>query len=274
MKFLRNLLAVLVGLFIFSFVMLFVLVGIISISSTEKTVSIEDNSVLHLKMSGQIVEREIDDPFVSIGFPGAGPREMGLKEIKEAIRHAKSDDNIKGIFLQPKFFMAGISTIEELREELADFKSSGKCILSYAEYYTERAYYLASVSDEMYITPGYGMLEFNGLSAEFAFFKGMFEKVGIEPQIFRVGDYKSAVEPLIRTDLSDENKEQIMAYVNSIYDHMLKGIADSREMTVDQVRSISYSMLARNTEEAVNLGLLDGEKYYNELDRIILRRRI
>jgi protease-4 len=249
--------------------MLFVFVGIISISSTEKTVSIEDNSVLHLKMSGQIVEREIDDPFVSIGFPGAGPREMGLKEIKEAIRHAKSDDNIKGIFLQPKFFMAGISTIEELREELADFKSSGKFILSYAEYYTERAYYLASVSDEMYITPGYGMLEFNGLSAEYAFFKEMFEKVGIEPQIFRVGDYKSAVEPLIRTDLSDENKEQIMAYVNSIYDHMLKGIADSREMTIDQVRSISYSMLARNTEEAVNLGLLDGEKYYNEFTTIL-----
>jgi len=249
--------------------MLFVFVGIISISSTEKAVSIQDNTVLHLKLSGQIVEREIDDPFVSIGIPGGGPREMGLKEIKEAIQHAKSDDNIKGIYLEPKFFMAGISTVEELRKELKDFKSSGKFIFSYAQYYTERAYYLASVSDEMYITPGYGMLEFNGLSAEYTFFKGMFEKVGIQPQIFRVGEYKSAVEPLIRTDLSDENKEQIMSFVNSIYDHMLQEIADSRDMTIEEVRAISYSMLARNTEDAVNLGLIDGEKYANEFTAIL-----
>jgi len=264
MKFLRNLLAVLVGLFIYSFVMLLLFIGILSISSAEKTVSVAENSILRLRLSGQIVEREVEDPFASLGFPGAGAREMGLKELKEAIRHAKSDDQIQGIFLEPRFFMAGMATIEELRQELEAFKASGKFIVSYAEYYTERSYYLASVSDELYITPGYGMLEFNGISADYIFFTGLFEKLGIEPQIFRVGEYKSAVEPFMRKDLSDENKEQISAYVNSIYDHILGAIAESRNMETEEVRKISYSMLARTTQDAVDLGLLDGEKYYNE----------
>ena len=269
MKFLRNLLAVLVGLFIYSFVMLFIFIGILSISSAETTVSVPDNSILRLRLSGQIVEREVEDPFASLGFPGSGPREMGLKELKEAIRHAKSDDKIEGIFLEPKFFMAGMASIEELRKELESFKESGKFIVSYAEYYTEASYYLASVSDELYITPGYGMLEFNGVSAEYIFFTGLFEKLGIEPQIFRVGDYKSAVEPFIRKDLSEENKEQISAYVNSIYDHVLEEIAESRNMETEEVRKISYSMLARTTEDAVDLGLIDSEKYYTEFIDLI-----
>lgn len=264
MKFLSNVLAVLVGLLIFSFVMLFILIGIISLSSAEKAVSVSDNSVLHLRLSGQIVEREIDDPFAELGLMGSGPREMGLKEMKEAIRQAKSDEKIMGIFVEPRMFAAGIASIEELRQALEDFKTSGKFIMAYSEYYTERAYYLASVADELYITPGYGMLEFNGLSAEYVFITGMLEKLGIEPQIFRVGEYKSAVEPFIRKDLSEENKEQISAYVNEIHDHLLEKIAESRDMPQNEVRKISYSMLARTTEDAVNLGLIDGEKYYNE----------
>jgi protease-4 len=253
--------------------MLLIFIGIISFSSAEKTVSVNENSVLRLKLSGQIIEREVDDPFVDLGFPGSGQKDMGLKEIKEAIKHAKSDENIKGIFLEPKIFMAGMATMDELRNDLADFKSSGKFIVSYAEYYTERAYYIASVADELYITPDYGMLEFNGLSAEYVFFSEMFDKIGIEPQIFRVGDYKSAVEPLIRKDLSEENKEQISAYVNSIYDHMLNKIAESREMSINEVRKISYSMLARNPEDAINLGLIDDEKYYNEF-LLVLKEKL
>ena len=106
MKFLRNLLAVLVGLFIYSFVMLFIFIGIVSISSAEKTVSVPENSILHLRLNGQILEREVEDPFASLGLPGSR-KDMGLKELKEAIRHAESDDKIQGIFLEPRFFMAG-----------------------------------------------------------------------------------------------------------------------------------------------------------------------
>ena len=264
MKFLRNLLAVLVGLFLYSIIMLVIFIGIISISSAEKKVSVLENSVLHIKLSGNIVEREIDDPFANLGFPGSGPREMGLKEIKEAIRHAKTDENIKGIFLEPKLFMAGMATIEEIRKELADFQSTGKFVVTFAENYTEKAYYLASVSDELYIVPGYGRLEFNGLSANYVFITGMLKKLGIEPQIFRVGEYKSAVEPLIRKDLSEENKEQISAFINEIYDHILKVVAEARDLPVNEVRQISYSSMARSTKDAVELGLIDGEKYYNE----------
>ena len=143
MKFLRNLLAVLLGLFIFTFIAFFLLIGVVSISSTDQTVTISKNTMLHLVISGNIVEREIEDPFSDIGILGSGSRLIGLKEIKEAIRQAKTDDAINGIFLEPKIFMGGMASIEEIRDEIKSFKESGKFVVSYSEYYTEKAYYLA-----------------------------------------------------------------------------------------------------------------------------------
>jgi len=269
MKFLRNLLAVLLGLFIFTFIAFFLLIGVVSISSTDQTVTISKNTMLHLVISGNIVEREIEDPFSDIGILGSGSRLIGLKEIKEAIRQAKTDDAINGIFLEPKIFMGGMASIEEIRDEIKSFKESGKFVVSYSEYYTEKAYYLASVADEIYLTPDFGFLEFNGMSAEYMFFKGTLDKLGVEPQIFRVGDYKGAVEPFIRTDLSKENREQIGSYVNSIYDHVLSKIAFERDMTIDELRKISNSMLVREGEDAVTHGLIDGIMYYDQVKQVL-----
>ena len=247
MRFLRNLLAVLVGLFIFSFVVFFIFLGLISAASTERTVTISDNSVLQIVMNGNISERETDDPLAELTIPGMGPLEMGLKEIKEAIRHAKSDDKIKGIYLEPRFFNAGFATLDEIRSELKNFKESGKFVVAFSEFYMEKGYYLASVADEIYLTPDFGSLEFNGLNVELTFIKGTLDKLGIEPQIFRVGEFKSAVEPFIRKDMSEENEEQITSFVNSIYNHVLGQIGESRGLSFAEVKNISEPIRA-NTD--------------------------
>jgi len=269
MKFLRNLLAVIVGLFVFSFIMLFILMGLISISSKEKVVNISDNSVLQIVLNGNIVEREIDDPLAELSFAGTGQREMGLKEIKEAIRHAASDDKIKGIYLEPRLFSAGFASLDEIRKELEKFKESGKFIVSYSDFYLEKGYYLASIADEIYLTPDYGSIEFNGLNVEVVFFKGTFEKLGIEPQIFRVGDYKGAVEPFMRKDFSEENKEQISSFVNSIYDHTLHQMADSRGLTYEEIKHISDSMLIREGRDAVKYQLITDVAYVNDVHDVL-----
>lgn len=269
MRFLRNLLAVLVGLFIFSFIIFIVFMGIISVASSEKTVTIPDNSILQIEVRGNISEREVDDPFAELSFPGMGPLEMGLKEIKQAIHHAATDDKIKGIYLEPRFFTAGFASLEEIRNELAGFKESGKFIIAYSEYYMEKGYYLASVADNIYLTPNYGNLEFNGLNVEIAFIKGTLDKLGVEPQIFRVGEYKSAVEPFIRKDLSDENAEQITSFVNSIYDHVLHQIGDSRGLSYDEIKNISDSMLVRSAVDAEKYRLITKTAYIDEVRNIL-----
>ncbi|MFC2123408.1 signal peptide peptidase SppA [Bacteroidota bacterium] len=269
MNFLRNLLAVLVGLFIFTFFGILIFIGIIAASSSEKPVSIEDNSILRLEISGILVERGSEDPFENLGFPGSGSKKMGLKELKEAIQNAKEDDKIKGIFLQPKFFSAGVAMLSELRAALKDFKESGKFIVSYSEYYSEKGYYLSSLADEIYLIPDYGSIELNGLSVTITFLKGMFDKLEIEPEIFRVGDYKSAVEPFLREDMSPESRKQVTSFLNSIYDVMLEEMADSREIPLEEFRNISDSMLVRNPEDAVQLKIVTGVKYLDEVNQML-----
>jgi protease IV len=269
MRFLRNLLAVITGLFIFSFILFIILLGIISVASSEKLVTIEDNSVLQIILSGNLEEREVDDPFSALTFPGMGPFEMGLKEIKQAIRHAASDDQIKGIFLEPRFFSAGFASLEEIRNELEKFKESGKFIVAYSEYYMEQGYFLASVADEIYLTPDYGNVELNGLNVEVAFFKGTLDKLEIEPQIFRVGEYKSAVEPFTRKDFSKENEEQISSFVNSTYDHVLRKIADSRGLSFEEIVDISDSMLVRDGSDAEKYNLITKMAYLDEVREIL-----
>jgi len=269
MKFLRNLLAVLVGLFLFSLFGVLIMIGIISASSSEKPVSLKENSVLRIELNGNIVERESQDPFENLGFPGGGPKKMGLKEIKEAIRHAKDDDKIEGIFLLPKYFSAGLASLSEIRAELVSFKESGKFIVAYSEGYTEKAYYLASVADEIYVIPDYGSVELNGISVSATFIKGTLEKLEIEPEIFRVGDYKSAVEPFLRENMSKESREQTTSFVNSIYDKMLVEMADSRDIPLEEFRNISDSMLVRNPEDAINLKIVSDAKYFDEVTQLL-----
>jgi protease-4 len=160
--------------------------------------------------------------------------------------------------------MGGMSSLEEIRNALSDFRNSGKFIVAYSEYYTEGAYYLASVADEVLLNPE-GILELNGLNANVTFYKGMLDKLGIEAQIFRVGDFKSAVEPFIRKDLSDESKLQLIEQLNGLNNNMLKSISESRNIEFDKLKEISKVMEVRQGEDALKLNLINGLTYYDEV---------
>jgi len=270
MKFFSNVLATIVGLFIFtilSFFFFFIIIVIISASaSSEKEVTLEDNSVLHLKLDRPILEREMEDPFEDMfPFPGIEDGGMGLIEIKEAIDHAAGDEKIKGILLETPVVMGGFSKAEQIRSSLQEFKESGKFIISASEYYTEGGYYMASVADEVIVSPVYGFFEFNGINVERTFFKGTLEKLGIEPYIFRVGDYKDAVEPFIREDISKESEAHTLHIIDALYHNMLSDISDSRTLEVSYLKNISDSTLVRDGEQALNHRLIDRVAYQDEV---------
>lgn len=266
MKFLRNLLATIVGLFIFTFLMIFLLILIASAGADEKLVELEENTVLHLKLNKPILEREVEDPFEGLpmfsNFQDGG---IGLMEFKEAIRHATEDDKVKGILLESPILLAGISSIDEMRNVLDEFKTSGKFIYSYAEMYSEGAYYLASVSDKVYMNPDFAMLEFNGLNIESVHFKGLFDKLEIEPITFSVGDYKGADEPFVRKDMSPEVKQRFAGLLSRIYGNILINVAESRSLTFDEIKNISDSALVNLEADALKYGLVDQLVYRDEV---------
>lgn len=266
MKFLQNVLASLVALFIFSGLGFLFMIALAGIMTADKKTSISENSILHLRLKKPIAERSMEDPFAGFSIHSSGA--TGILDLKEAIQHAKDNENITGIYLDPKFIMAGFGHAEELRNALEDFRSSGKFIIAWSDLMSEGSYYICSVADSIFLHPE-GDLEFNGLAYTLSFFKGTFEKLDIEPQIFRVGDYKSAVEPFIRKDMSDENRMQVASFIDDIYDHITKDIASSRGLDNKTVNDISSGLLVRKVEDAVDLGLIDGLRYYDEIEDIL-----
>lgn len=265
MNFLRNLLATILGLFIFTLLCFLIFIGIVSVAASEKEVSLSDASILHLQINRPIVERKSEDPFEAFNEAlGGGPGAIGLKEIKEAIYHAKDDEKIEGIFLEPQFLSSGYAKLEEIRTALEDFKASGKFIVAYSEAFSEADYFLASVADEIYLNP-MGMLEFNGLSTEVVFLKGTLDKLGIEPQIFKVGDFKSAVEPFTRTEMSEPSRLQTESFINSIYNSYLERVSDSRNIGIPQLKEISSSMLVQTANDALQYKLVTSLGYKDEV---------
>jgi protease-4 len=260
MEFLKNFLASCLGAFIALCVFVLVAIFVISGLTAERKPVISENSVLQLNLDGPIIEQEIEDPLAELIQQAAQP--MGLLQIKEAINSAKSDSKIKGIYLNVDYLVAGPSTLSELRSSLVDFKQSGKWIVAYADNYSEGAYYLATAADKIYLNP-VGQVELNGLSLDVMFFKRMFDKLEIKPQIFRVGDFKSAVEPFIRENLSEENELQLNSLLQSIYGEMLSAISAARNIPEDELKAIAKSMEVRSPEQAVAYQLVDA-LYYDD----------
>ncbi len=273
MKFLGNVLAVIVGLFAFSIVailIVFALLGLVAASSEEE-VTLEKNSILHLDLNGRtLVERTSEEDLVFGSFldPFGGDNTAGLVNLKKAIAEAKTNENIKGIYLNAGLFGAGQAGLLELREALLDFKESGKFIIAYDEAYSEGGYFLASVADEIYLNP-LGGIDFNGFSSEGIFLKGFFEKVGIKPEVFRVGEFKSAVEPYILDKMSPENRLQTQYFLDDINRHAIDLIAESRKITKDSLTLINQQMLVRKPKDAVTYKLATALKYEDEVHSIL-----
>lgn len=270
MKFLGNVLAVIVGLFAFSILSILISFAILGalVASGDKEVTIKENTVLHINLNGRtIVERTNDDDLSLGGFGSvfSTPMTAGMVNLKKAINAAAKDDNIKGIYLNAGFVFAGQANLLELRNTLIDFKESGKFILAYDEIYSEGGYYLASVADEIYINP-LGGIDFNGFASETIFMKGFFEKVGIKPEIFRVGDFKSAVEPFILDQMSPENRLQTESFLNEINSQALAGISETRGIALDSLTIINNQMLVRDPKTAVSYGIATALAYEDEID--------
>ncbi|QMU27792.1 signal peptide peptidase SppA [Adhaeribacter radiodurans] len=271
-QFFKFTLATIVGLFLFFLLSFLILIGIVASTASSEEVVINKNSVLELKLDQPINERQPKDPFDELGIPfGVGSSGYGLDEIKASIRKAKKDDKIKGIFLNVEMVDAGMATLEEIRKELIDFKQSKKFIVAYNDICSEKAYYLISVADKMYINPQ-GAFELNGLSAETMFFKGMLEKLNIDVNIFKVGEFKSAVEPLFLDKMSEPNRLQVTSFLNSLNDYYLQNVAKSRNKTVADLKLISDSMLVHSPEDALKYGLVTNVGYYDEALDYIKKR--
>jgi protease-4 len=263
MNFLKSFLASCLGSLVAIALIIFLTIGLISGLSDEKVVQVADNSVLHLRLEAPITELELDDPLAEV-FPEVADQSLGLLRIRRVIERAKEDPKIEGIYLNTSMLMTGFASLQEIRAALLDFRESGKWVVAYADFYSEGAYYLASAADKIYMYPE-GQVEFNGLSTEVMFFKKLFDKLEINPQIFRVGDFKSAVEPFMRESLSEENKLQLQSILTSIHGEMLNQIAEARNIPVERLREMADRMQVQDAASAVKLGLLDSLVYDDEM---------
>ncbi len=266
LQFLKYVLATLVGLVLFLFLSFFLLAGIgAALSSDEKTV-IKEKSVLKLDLDRPIQEVGVENPFSEFSFPFAsGDDVIGLKDIRQALTLAREDDNIKGVYLVVEDPNAGWASLEEIRNELLEFKKSRKFVYAYGEYYSEKGYYLASVADKIYLNTAGGM-EWNGLSAEYDFYKGTFDKLEIKPLVFRVGEFKSAVEMFSRKDMSEASKQQSVELLTALYGTYLEKISKARRIPVAELKGWADSLAITNPEAAQKYKLITHAGYYDEVE--------
>ena len=247
-------------LFIISMVTLF---GIMSASDTETIV--KKNSVMMLDLNGTLVERTQEDPLGILSqLFGDESNTYGLDDILSSIQKAKENENIKGIYLQASSLGTSYASLQEIRNALLDFKESGKFVIAYADSYTQGLYYLSSAADKVLLNPK-GMIEWRGIASAPLFYKDLLQKIGVEMQVFKVGTYKSAVEPFI-AEMSPANREQVTAFITSIWGQVTEGVSASRNIPVDSLNVYADRMLMfYPSEESVKCGLADTLIYRNDV---------
>lgn len=264
MNFLRNLLAAIIGCLIafgIMFVMFFIFVSLFDTS--EEAVVVKNNSVLELQLQLPIsdyVGSAAADPFASLF-----EQSQGLDEILNAIAVAKDDEDIKGISINNNFILAGLAQTQAIRSALEDFKSEGKFIYTYSDFYLQKDYYLASIADSIFVNP-VGALDFRGLSSEVLFFKDLQEKTGVKMEVIRHGKYKSAVEPFLSNEMSEANRTQIKELIGSLWNSMVDEIAEGRNLSVENLNSIADTLGGRTPEFAKSTGLIDGIVFHDQYE--------
>lgn len=269
MSFFKQVLATITGVLITGVILFFAFIFIIAIvfqaSKSDKDAPTPANSVLYLPFDFTITEKSEANPFSDLNLPlGFSDKEIGLNDILAKIKAAKNDQNIKGIYLNPTVVGSGFATLKAIRDALVDFKTADKFIVAYSEGYSQKAYYLSSVADKIYLNPE-GAVDFRGLSSSTMFMKDAFEKLGVDMQVIKVGTFKSAVEPFILDGMSEPNKLQVTSYLNSIYDAFLDDVAAGRKISKDSLRHYADQYLVRNADDALKYKFIDGKLYKDEL---------
>lgn len=266
MSFIKRVLSTVTGIFVFLFICfaLLILIGLLTGSSSDEKIIVKDNSVLDLKLDFPIKDYAGKTVFKQYNFLNENKKD-GLFNIIDAIKYAATDDKIKGISIDNNFIQAGFSQTKAIRDALLEFKKSDKFIVAYADVYSQKDYYLSSVADTIYMNP-VGMMEFNGLSTERLYYKDFQEKSGIKMEVIRLGKYKSAVEPFLENEMSDNNREQIEVYLNGIWSEVKKEISVSRNVSVERLNTIADSLLSRTASLAKSSKLIDRVAYHDEYE--------
>ena len=264
--FFKYVLATVVGMLLFSIVMgVFMVMSMVGIvASGEQTKSIKDNSVLVLNLSGTLDERAQADPMAFI--KGEDTEATGLDDMLTAIRKAKTNDKVKGIYIEAGAFAAdSYASLQAVRKALADFRSSGKWIVAYSDSYTQSTYYLASVANKVWVNPQ-GMIDWHGLASQKIYVKDLLEKVGVKMQVTKVGKYKSAVEMFTVDKMSDADREQTEAYINGIWKNVVNDVAASRHLTASQLNTYADSLITlAPATELVKMKMADQLLYTDQV---------
>jgi protease IV len=267
--FFKYVLATVIGLIAVSVIgmlLFFMAIGIL-ISSAEKQVAVQENSMLVLDLERQIVDRAPKDPFQDLEIPGfTRLKTIGLDDIQQSLEKAVDDDRIKGVYLKLSVINGGMASVEEIRNALIAFKDScDKPVYAYGKMFDQKSYYLATVADQIVVHP-MGSVDFRGLAGEMMFFTKALEKLGIEMQIVRHGKFKAAVEPFMLEKMSEENREQQLTYMSSLWNQMLKGISETRGISTEQLNKLADEVQTfQQGTKAVEAGLADAAKYKDEV---------
>ncbi len=263
MKFLRNLLASVLGFFIALFLLFVFFFAIATIVGAEEQIVVKSNSVLELDLSTPIKDYapKEDNPIAEA--LELNEERLALNKIINAIENAKTDDKIKGISIKTTFINAGIAQTQAIRNKLEEFKESGKFIYAYNDIYTQKNYYLSSVADSLFLNP-VGAIDFRGLSTEILYFKDFEDKYGIKMEVVRHGKYKSAVEPFLENKMSDANREQTTSFLKSIWSEITEDISNSRNISIEELNNIADNSNGRNAEIALKNKLIDASIYEDE----------
>ncbi len=269
-SFFKTFFAALLALFIFSLLGFFILIGIAAAFSTDEKVAVAQNSVLVIDASETFLEQSKNDPFSELMNKKNG-KQPSLSELIGLLHYAKKDSSIKGIYIKCAENPNGYAATEEIRKALIDFKKSNKFIVAYAETISQKGYMMANVADQIYTHPQGGM-EWAGFNYETIFFKGLIDKLEIEPQIFYAGKFKSATEPFRYAQMSDANKLQTGIWLNSIYNNFIKGTAEMRQLNADSIKAFANEGKVQNAKDALKYKLVDGLLYDDQLKKIISKK--
>ncbi len=269
-SFFKTFFAALLALIIFSLLGFFILIGIAAAFSTDEKVAVAQNSVLVIDASETFLEQSKNDPFSELMNKKNG-KQPSLSELIGLLHYAKKDSSIKGIYIKCAENPNGYAATEEIRKALIDFKKSNKFIVAYAETISQKGYMMANVADQIYTHPQGGM-EWAGFNYETIFFKGLIDKLEIEPQIFYAGKFKSATEPFRYAQMSDANKLQTGIWLNSIYNNFIQGTAEMRQLNADSIKAFANEGKVQNAKDALKYKLVDGLLYDDQLKKIISKK--
>lgn len=263
--FIKSVLATMVGIFGFFIVMgvltMMSIIGMVASSSAAQNV--EENSVFVLNLSGTISDQGTDNP-LSL-FTGDDSQSTGLNNILSAIKKAKTNDDIKGIYIEAGALMTNYATLQEIRNALADFRKSGKWIVAYGDYYTQGAYYVASVANKVYINPK-GIVDWHGIGAQTMFYKDFMAKFGVKCEVVKVGTFKSATETFTEEKMSDANRLQTQTFINGTWQNICTAVSKSRGISIDSLNSYADSYLAlQSTEMLMKAKMVDGMMYGDQV---------